>query len=203
MSARQFRLARLCICSRFRLLVMSLYVFKITGTPFVKMGFTRSDPWRRVANGFWSNVRPPECCDQLGWNNCDLVALFTGAVANEREISRALPPTRGEFWHDDVSQQLLALMADLPQLPLPAKPASPPAVNRPIEKLQRCGGIAHACSHCDQVFGRWHQLQQHLNDVHSDTGRTNCRLCGKSIVKRNLSRHVRKACNKNVSRSAQ
>ena len=196
MSARQFRLACLCMCSRFRLLVM-LYVFKITGTPFVKMGFTRGDPWLRVANGFWSNVHPPECCQQLGWNNCDLVALFTGTEAKESEIKSALPPTRGEFWHDDVSQQLLALMADLAPLPLPAKPASPPAVRRPIEKLQCCGGIAHACSQCDKVFARKHRLDQHLKEVHSDAGKTACQRCGATVVKRHLNRHLKtKSCNK-------
>ena len=183
--------------SRFQLLVM-LYVFKITGTPFVKMGFTDlGDPWLRVATGFWSNVHPPECCHQLGWDNCNLVALFAGTKAKESEIKDALPPTRGEFWHDDVSQQLLALMADLAPLPLPAKPASPPAVVRGIEKLLCCGGIAHACWQCNKVFGRRHHLDQHLEEVHSNAGRTTCKRCGKSIVKRHLNKHLKtKSCNK-------
>jgi hypothetical protein len=34
-----------------------IYIFKVIGTEFVKLGFTHGNPWTRVATGFWS---PPE-----------------------------------------------------------------------------------------------------------------------------------------------
>ena len=55
-----------------------LYVFKVLDTPFVKMGFTDSCPYRRIAVGFWSNLHPAECCGKLGWSNLHLLALFKG-----------------------------------------------------------------------------------------------------------------------------
>jgi hypothetical protein len=50
---------------------------------------------------------------------------------------------------------------------------------------------------CDQVFARKHRLNQHLKEVHSNTGSTACQRCGKSVLKRHLTRHLKtKSCNK-------
>ena len=74
---------------------MSLYVFEIRESPYVKMGFTSGCPWMRASEGFWSNAHPTGCCNKLGWGDLTLVALFEGSFDDERSLQEAFPPERG------------------------------------------------------------------------------------------------------------
>ena len=162
-----------------------LYLFKVVDTPFLKMGFTNGCPWRRVATGFWSNVHPSECCGKLGWENLQLMAVTQGTLEQEAAIKQALPPSLGEFWPEEMAEQILRLMGD--PLPLPDKPPAPPEVDRSEEKLPCCTGQSFSCFQCDKVFRRFHHLQQHLQS-HGQV-KSACGRCGKGIIKRNLKRH--------------
>jgi hypothetical protein len=140
-----------------------LYVFKVLDTPFVKMGFTSTCPYRRIAAGFWSNVHPRCCCGKLGWSDLQLLALYRGTKKQEKAVHMAVPPTMGEFWLDEELEQLLSTLGGLAEaLPLPERPAGPPQVDRHEEKLQCCGGRRFACFFCQKTFRRYHHLQQHV-----------------------------------------
>jgi hypothetical protein len=171
-----------------------LYLFKVHGLPFIKMGFTRSCPWRRIATGFWSNLHPSECCGRLGWKDLELIAVFPGTLQDEAAIKKALPPTCGEFWPEEMAPPLKALLGFLAgELPLPPRPAIPPEVQRCEEKLPCCSGQTFRCFKCDKTFNRWHHLKQHLQS-HANT-KDGCGHCGLKVLKRNLKRHET-ACKK-------
>jgi hypothetical protein len=72
-----------------------IYIFKVIGTEFVKLGFTHGDPWTRVATGFWSNLHPKACCGRLGWDNLELVGCFDGGAEIEAAIKRIKDGTYG------------------------------------------------------------------------------------------------------------
>ena len=170
-------------------LISMLYVFRVTGAGFLKLGFTHGSPWRRVATGFWSNVHPRACCGKLGWADLELLAMFDGSEAVEAEIKAAVPPTCGEFWPERLLQLLLNLAGSLcPSLPLPGRPALPPEVDRAVERLPCCGGTVFSCSTCSLTFKRAHHLVQHLESCMSL--KVACAACSKQVLKRNLKRHM-------------
>ena len=76
-----------------------IYIFKVIGTEFVKLGFTHGDPWTRVATGFWSNLHPKACCGRLGWDNLELVGCFDGGAEIEAAIKRIKDGTYGICEH--------------------------------------------------------------------------------------------------------
>jgi DNA-directed RNA polymerase subunit RPC12/RpoP len=165
-----------------------LYVFQISNTGFVKMGYTRGNPWRRAATGFWSNIHPTECCHNLGWENLQLLALYDGSEIIEAAIKEALPPTRGEFWSHELLPALLRVLGFLcSSLPLPSKPSQPPPVDRHLEKLPCCGAPTYTCSDCGRAFNRHHHLVQH-REGHMNVNIA-CTACGRTVLKRNLKRH--------------
>ena len=168
-----------------------LYVFRVRGAPYVKMGFTASCPWRRIAQGFWSNLHPTECCGKLAWEDLELLALFAGDEAQEAALKQKLPPVRGEFWHESLEQALLAAMrALLPELPLPPRPETAPEVEHREERLPCCGAPQFKCCQCGRAFDRGHYLRQHLESHRQK--KVSCR-CGALVIKRNLVRH-QKTC---------
>ena len=165
-----------------------LSIFRIRGAPVVKMGFTGHCPWRRVANGLWSNIHPPQCCNRLSWHDLELIALFKGGKSDEAAIQRALPPSHGEFWEQAMLPPLLGVMGFLLEpLPLPPKPEVPPELERDAEKLPCCGAASFPCWQCDKTFRRWHHLVQH-KQVHREVKPT-CSRCGRPVLKQNLKRH--------------
>lgn len=165
-----------------------LYVFRIVGTGYVKMGFTRGNPWRRVSTGFWSNVHPSDCCHKLGWENLELVALFEGDMTVEFAIKSVVHPFCGEFWADSKLKLLLNMMEFLcVKLPLPSKPLQPLLVDRGVVKRPCCGGNIFTCADCDRTFNCLHHLIQH-NESHMKL-KVSCTACGKGVLKRNLKRH--------------
>ena len=122
-----------------------LYIFRVLGSVYVKLGITSGSPWKRAATGFWPNVRPDACCGCLGWENLELVALFSGGLADEAALKRALPPAVGEFWTEqEVDALLRAAWALCDELPTPPKPDEPPEVARRTEKLPCCGGYKYS-----------------------------------------------------------
>jgi hypothetical protein len=74
-----------------------LYVFKVIGAPYIKVGYTSCCPWRRIASGFWSNVHPSECCGKLGWKDLELLAVFPGSLKDEAALKSAIPPATGDL----------------------------------------------------------------------------------------------------------
>ena len=166
-----------------------LYLFKVRDLPYIKMGFTGSCPWRRIATGFWSNLHPSDCCNKLGWQDLELIALFPGSLEDEAAIKKTLPPSIGEFWPADTLDSLQSSLALLgPPIPLPSRPAEPPEVDRHEEKLPCCSGQTIRCFKCDKTFTRWHHLKQHLQS-HADI-KDSCGGCGLKVLKRNMKRHA-------------
>jgi hypothetical protein len=169
---------------------MSLYVFEIRDSPYVKMGFTSGCPWVRVSEGFWSNVHPTGCCNKLGWGDLTLVALFEGSLDDERSLQEAFPPERGEFWATTDRDDLLKAMREkLVVKELPPKPASPPDREQRWceERLICClGGRAYKCFECEKVFSRHHLLLQHKASHSATAGRVTCHRCGLVGLKRNI-----------------
>lgn len=166
-----------------------LYLFKVREAPFVKMGFTSSCPWRRIATGFWSNLHPTDCCGRLGWEDLELLALYPGTLEDEAAIKTTIPPSVGEFWPDsmvDVIKQALSNLGG--ELPLPPRPPTPPDVDRFTEKLPCCSGQTFKCFKCDKPFNRWHHLKQHLQS-HAAI-KDSCGGCGLKVLKRNIKRHM-------------
>jgi hypothetical protein len=165
-----------------------LYVFKVVGTPYVKMGYSNGCPYRRIATGLWSNVHPTECCGKLGWSDLQLLALFNGTMGQEAAVKMVLPPIMGEFWADEMLTPLLLVLGFIADAcPLPARPSLPPDVGRNVEKLPCCSGEVLRCFLCNKTFSRWHHLQQHKQ---SHAGiKEACNRCGKRVLKRNMKRH--------------
>ena len=167
-----------------------IYIFKVIGTEFVKLGFTHGIPWTRVATGFWSNIHPKACCHKLGWDNLELVGCFDGGAEIETAVKQALPPHTGEFWPAKQITQLLGLcykLCDRKLLPDPAKPEKPPEVERATEKLSCCGGPEFFCDSCSLRFQRSHHLRQHLQSCQGK--KVVCLSCRKKVLHRNLKRH--------------
>ena len=166
-----------------------LYLFKVRDLPFIKMGFTRGCPYRRIATGFWSNLHPSDCCGKLGWDDLELIAVFPGSLEDESALKKTFPPTVGEFWPEDTVNALKGALAHLgDELPLPPRPPVPPDVDRCEEKLPCCAGQTIQCFKCDKTFYRWHHLKQHLQS-HADV-KDSCGACGLKVLKRNLKRHL-------------
>jgi hypothetical protein len=168
---------------------MTLYMFHIRDTGFVKFGFTYGDPWTRAATGFWSNVHPKECCGKLGWENLELMPCYEGGPDVEAAIKKALPPHTGEFWRVEYAGQLLTLCSKLTNRKLLEeipKPKQAPGVARMTEKLPCCGGPEFFCDSCNVSFKRQHHLRQHLQSCQKK--KVPC-LCGKKVLHRNLKRH--------------
>ena len=169
-----------------------IYIFKVVGTEFVKLGFTQGNPWKRAATGFWSNVHPVECCGRLGWDNLELVALFEGTKWCETWIKESsfVKPYVGEFWLEDQLTALLRLCGGLCSsgpLPLPEKPSHPPEVERATEKLPCCGGPEFFCNSCSAGFKRAHHLRQHMQSCKGK--KVACSGCSRKVIHRNLKRH--------------
>ena len=168
-----------------------LYIFRVVGTDYVKLGFTRGDPWKRAATGFWSNVHPPACCGRLAWEDLELVALFSGSLPDEAAVQRVLPPAVGEFWLEEELDALLRAVGALcEELPAPPKPDVPPEVARRTEKLPCCGAPRYICGVCSASFQREHHVWQHRESC--EDRRVSCSACHKKVLKRNLKRHLRK-----------
>ena len=177
------------VARHLQLVATMLYLFKVRDAPFIKMGFTRSCPWRRIATGFWSNLHPTDCCDKLGWEDLELVAVFPGSLEDEKSIKKTFPPTVGEFWPEQMVNVLKSTLGFLGgELPLPPRPLAPPEVERCEEKLPCCSGQTIRCFKCDKTFHRWHHLKQHLQS-HADV-KDSCGGCGLKVLKRNLKRHT-------------
>ena len=166
-----------------------LYLFKVRDLPFIKMGFTRGCPYRRIATGFWSNLHPSDCCGKLGWDDLELIAVFPGSLEDESALKKTFPPTVGEFWPEEMVNALKGALAHLgDELPMPPRPPVPPDVDRCEEKLACCTGQTIQCFKCDKTFNRWHRLKQHLQS-HADV-KDSCGGCGLKVLKRNLKRHT-------------
>ena len=175
---------------------MSLYVFEIRESPYVKMGFTSGCPWMRASEGFWSNAHPTGCCNKLGWGDLTLVALFEGSLDDERSLQDAFPPEKGEFWAiADRDELLKAMREKLVAKELPPKPASPPDREQRWceERLICCeNGRIYKCFKCEKVFSRHHLLAQHKATHSTTAGRVTCHRCGLVGLKRNIvcARHM-------------
>jgi hypothetical protein len=171
---------------------MSIYLFEVVDTGYLKLGFTAGCPWIRMASGAWSNVHPKACCDKLGFENMKLLALFKGTMEQERVFQSLNPsPENGEFWPDYFLGVLLwSLARTLERLELPERPdlRNLPVVGQRREEKRVCcnGGQEFKCFNCNQVFARFHHLMQHRNSAHSTEGKTSCTKCGAKGLIRNI-----------------
>jgi hypothetical protein len=179
---------------------MSIYLFQVGDTGFFKLGFTRGCPWVRVALGVWNNVHPKECCNKLGFENLQLLALYKGTLEQEQAI-QALNPFRenGEFWPDWMRWRVLFSLRGHEVQTIPEKPElrMQEGIHRHNEaKLLCCtGGQEFKCWTCDMVFTRYHHLVQHKISAHTSNGRTTCQNCGAKGLTRNMlhKRHTNSA----------
>ena len=82
------------------------------------------------------------------------------------------------------------------ELPLPAKPETPPP-GRGIEKRPcACGGSSAVCYACGKSFALWVHLSTHMKEscpVRRETGweaaKVECGVCARPVIQRNLKRH--------------
>ena len=180
---------------------MVLYIFEVSGTQFIKMGFTNGCPWNRICDGFWKQVHPEQCCGKLGWDDLQLIHMSPGTLENEAWVKGANPPEKGEFWHRDQLPAMLRVMAWLAMdfhgcteenwtLPLPPRPERP-APRHGEEKLECCGGELLPCYGCGKLFKLWIRLQTHKRESCpvSAEAKAACRFCGQSVMKRHMKRH--------------
>ena len=146
--------------------VVMLYVFKVTGTAFFKLGWSeQGNPWDRIRNGFWTNSHPPELCQKLNPENLELIFLFEGDRRLELCMQSIFPPAHGEFWKDedlDDMIQMLKLIAE--EIPIPPRPCFP--YTEHAEKLSCCTGILHTCFTCGMQISRLCKLSHHKEAVH-------------------------------------
>ncbi len=180
---------------------MSIYLFEVVGSGFLKLGFTAGCPWIRIASGAWSNVHPEACCNKLGFKNMKLLALFKGTLEQEQIFQALNPyPENGEFWPDYFLEALtVSLDERLDRREIPERPdlRNHEGVSRRSEAKRVCctGGQDFQCFYCDKVFGRFHHLVQHQFSAHSSQGRTTCQKCGSKGLTRNIlhKRHTNSA----------
>ena len=180
---------------------MVLYIFQVSDTNFVKMGFTSGNPWNRISDGFWKQVHPEQCCGKLGWDDLQLIHMCPGTLQNEAFIKEQIPPEQGEFWPRERLDLLLLAMKVLAigehncsnedwELPLPPRPARAAPRHRE-EKLECCGGELLPCYGCGKMFKLWIRLQTHKKEScpASAEARPACRFCGQRVIQRHLKRH--------------
>ncbi len=179
---------------------MSIYIFEVVDTGFLKLGFTAGCPWIRMASGAWSNVHPKACCDKLGFENMKLLALFKGTMEQERVFQSLNPsPENGEFWPDWLRETIILALRGHEMQMIPEKPdlRMQEGVSwRNEAKLLCCtGGQEFKCWTCDMVFKRYHHLVQHKISAHTSNGRTTCQNCGAKGLTRNIlhKRHTNSA----------
>lgn len=158
-----------------------LYLVRF-GASWIKFGHTNNF-WLR-AERFWTAVHPKALCGQLGADNVELLALFAGGRAEERELFARFPPDCGEFFEAGRLEEIMQYAtASFAPLPAPERPAEFGAV---AEKLPCCGGKEYECRRCGMKFARACKLAQHL-DAHAKV-KAKC-ACGALVVPRNLKRH--------------
>ncbi len=180
---------------------MSIYLFEVVDTGFLKLGFTTGCPWIRMACGAWSNVHPKDCCNKLSFMNMKLLALFKGTLEQERSLQALNQcPENGEFWPDSfLGLLLLTLDKTLERREIPERPdlRNHEGVSRRSEAKRVCctGGQDFKCFYCDKIFKRFHHLLQHQFSAHSSQGRTTCPKCGTTGLTRNIlhKRHTNSA----------
>ena len=190
------------------------YLFRVTGTDWVKFGSTDcSNPWKRARRGFWSNSHPPAVCRKLGYDDLELLAWARGSTrqaeeAAQKELRAAKADGHGEFWPIERVEEIRAKMKaiavgagapedswELPPIPKPAQP--PDGTPRLLEKLGCCTGQPKLqCPHCPYQAARQHHMDQHLAESCPGLGKTNkteCIHCGSRVNKRMLSQHQQTA----------
>ena len=168
-----------------------LYVFAISGAPWLKVGITsQPSAWDRVRRGFWTNAHPAEVCGKLGFDGLVLLALFQGGLALERLVQSRFPADSYEFWHSvrlpGILEMLRSEAVEIPAGNWPPRPEGAEcADHRPC-----CGGRAYDCFDCARVFATWSQLKQHRAGAHSKLPKVPCPSCG-GLVKhaRNMKAH--------------
>ena len=142
--------------------------------------------------GAWSNVHPKACCNKLGFENMNLLALFEGTLEQEKIFQSLNPyPENGEFWPNYFLGVLtLSLDERLDRREIPERPdlRNQAGVSRRSEAKRVCctGGQDFKCWTCDKVFKRYHHLVQHKISAHTTNGRTTCQNCGAKGLSRNI-----------------
>ena len=172
---------------------MSIYIFEVVDTGFLKVGFTTGCPWVRMGYGAWSNVHPKACCNKLGIKDMKLVGLFKGTLEHERTFQAMNQyPEHGEFWPLPLLDLILSTLGRvLERQELPARPDITDFVaysHRHNDEKRYCcsGGQQFQCYKCDKVFARFHYLMQHRTSTHSTEGRMSCPICGTEGLIRNI-----------------
>jgi len=72
---------------------MSLYLVRYEG--YLKLGWS-SQPFQRIANGFWDNVHPSALCGKLGPEHAEILGIWAGSKAQEQTLHWMLQPECGE-----------------------------------------------------------------------------------------------------------
>ena len=162
---------------------MVLYVFGFPG--FVKLGVAKTCPYQRMERGFWHNAHPPALCNLL--DDCELLHLFEGGLAEEQALHAALGPCAGEFYARARLPELLGLVrCMLEELPLPPPR---PVVPAPAHMKSRCCRAAAGLP-ADSPCNR----SDHSNRSLATKGEKKpCPRCGKRVSVRDdkLKQHQR------------
>ena len=140
-----------------------IYIFRMQAEPWIKLGFTsNTNPWTRARNGFWTNSHPTELCNKLG--NLILIAAYVGEKALASQIKLYFPPDHGKFWR---IHKMPDIVCYLNQMTSEIQDSWRPIKSTQDEKMPCCSGRSNVCYRCSRRFARFHQLLQHIRDMHN------------------------------------
>ena len=162
---------------------MVVYIFGFAG--YVKLGVARRCPYERLQLGFWHDRHPAELCNRL--DDCVLLHLFAGGLADEQALHSAFGSDCGEFYKSERLPEMLSLMrCMLEELPLPPPR---PTVSAPLHVKGRCCRAAAGLP-ADSACNRADHNARSL----ATKGQTRpCPRCGKEVSVRSdkLKQHQR------------
>ena len=177
-----------------------IYIFEITGTNFIKLGFTRNiNVYYRIQYGFFTNKHPIELCNKLSPENLKLLFVYEGDTKIENDIKNKFKSVCGEFYN---KTDLNILTDELDKITEKGHIFDRPSVDffcTDFEKLPCCGGDEYVCNLCEppKYFPRLIKYQTHKKENHGKKIRIVCDCDMTFTVKRNLDRHKAKSCKLN------
>ena len=174
-----------------------IYIFEITGTNYIKLGYTRNiNVYYRIQYGLWTNKHPIELCHKLSPENLKLLFVYEGDNKIENYIKNKFKSVCGEFYD---KMDLNIITNELDTITEKGHMFDRPSVDfvgTDFEKLHCCGGEEYVCTLCDppKCFPRLIKYQTHKKEKHGKKIRIVCECEKTFTVKRNLDRHKATSC---------
>jgi len=143
---------------------MSIYLLRakgFQGLDYLKLGWS-TQPFQRIANGFWDNVHPPALCNKLGPKKLEVLGVWAATKAEELALHARLIPDCGEWYFGERLPEIRAALEPFPAQPL--QPLPPPNQDNKIHnKRPCCSGFQHFCRKCGETFADGRKWLRHRN----------------------------------------